>query len=118
MIVTASDAKAHLKANNLYVSERTSPSLWIAGSVRDVGDGVMMSNDACSLISTAGGWVAVFPAEGLCTYELPGTLDGLVATIRAVYEQYRRAGGAFADAFRQTVPDPDRYVIGRSLARV
>ena len=118
MIDTASDAKAHLEANGLYVSARGSSSLWIAATVHDTGDGVIMSNDACSLIAHAEGWVAVFPAEGLCTYELPGTLEELVAILCTVYEQYRRAGGAFANAFRQVVPDPDRYVIGRSLARV
>lgn len=118
MIVTASDVKAHLEARDLYVSARGSSSLWIAATVRDTGDGVLMSNDACSLIANDEGWVAVFPAEGLCTYELPGTLEELIATISAVYEQYRREGGAFANAFRQAVPDPDRYVIGRSLARV
>jgi hypothetical protein len=117
MIVTASDAKARLEANGLYVSARGSSSLWIAGTVHDAGDGVIMSNDACSLIANAGGWVAVFPAEGLCTYELPGTLEELVATICAVYDQSRRGRGSFADAFRQVVRDADRYVIGRSLAR-
>ena len=116
MIVTASDAKASLEAKGLYVSNRNS-SLWIAATVEDVGDGVVMSNDACSLISNADGWVAVFPAEGLCTYERPGTLEELIATILAVYEQYR-CGGAFTDALRHVVPDPDRYVTGRSLARV
>lgn len=118
MIVTISDAKAHLEANDLYVSARGSSSLWIAATVHDAGDGVMMSNDACTLIANAGGWVAVFPAEGLCTYEVPGPLEELVATICTVYERYRGAGGAFANAFRQVVPDPDHYAIGRSLARV
>ena len=118
MIVTASDVEAHLEARDLYVSARGSSSLWIAATVHDAGEGAIMSNDACSLIADTEEWVADFPAEGLCTYELPGTLEELVAIICAVYDQYRRVRGAFTDAFRQVVPDADRYVIGRSLARV
>ena len=33
MLVTASDAKAHLEAKDLYVSARGSASLWIAAAV-------------------------------------------------------------------------------------
>ena len=100
-------AKTHLEAKNLYVSNRIS-SLWIAATVRDVGDGVILSNDACSLIENADEWVAVFLAEDLYTYELPGTLEELVSTISAVYDQYRRVGGTITNAFRQAVHDPDR----------
>ena len=118
MICSASEAKTYLESKGLYVSGRTPTSLWIAAGVRDAGDGVLMSNEACSLIANADGWVAIFPGDGLSTYELPSTLEELVATIVAVYEQYRRSGGAFTNAFRQVVPEPDRYAIGRSLARV
>ena len=62
--------------------------------------------------------VAVFPAEGLSTYEVPGTLSELVSLLLTVYGHYRQNGGRFTDAFRQVVSEPDRYVVGRSLASV
>jgi hypothetical protein len=118
MLVTTLDAKAKLEAEGLYVACNNAHSLWIAANYQDVGEGIRLSNDACSLLWDSGRWVAVFPAEGLLTYEVPGTLPDLVSIISAVYSQYRRAGGLFKDAFKQVVPDPEQYLVGRSLSGV
>lgn len=93
------DAKSHLEAQELHVSCADSHGLWIAAAVRDVGQGIKHSSDACSLVETAGQWVAIFPARGSLTYEVPGTLPDLVALILNVYSHYRRAGGSLEEAF-------------------
>jgi hypothetical protein len=113
VVATALDAKAKLEAEGLHVSCNNAHSLWIAATLRDVGEGVKLSDDACSLICNTDRWVAVFPAEGLLTYEVPGTLTELVSLISAVYDQYRRGGGRFKDAFKHATSDPDRYLVGR-----
>jgi hypothetical protein len=118
VIGTILDAKALLESEGLCVSGPHAQSLWVAATVREAGEGVKVSEDACSLIGNGERWVAVFPAEGLCTYEVPGTLPELVSLISAVYRQYRRAGGALKDAFRQVAGEPDQYAVGSSLARV
>ena len=118
MPVTILDAKAHLEADGLHVSCNNAHSLWIAATVRDLGEGVRLSEDACALIGDASRWVAVFPAEGLLTYEVPGSPSELVAVITAVYAHYRQAGGPFKDAFTHVVPDAGQYLSGRAPAPV
>lgn len=118
MLTTTLDARSQLESEGLHVSCPTPHSMWIAASVRDMGKGINLSYDACSLICKSGQWFAVFPAEGLCTYEVPGSLPELISFISKVYEQYRRTGGPFKDVFRRVVNDPDQYVVGGSLSRV
>src|SRR5438132_1508276 len=103
MLVTLLDAKAQLEAAGFHVACNNAHALWIAANVRDVGAGVGLSDDACSLLWDAERWVAVFPAGGLLTYEVPGTLPDLVSVIAAVYTLYRRAGGPFQDALKHVV---------------
>ena len=116
--MTIDDAKARLETEGLYVSCNDTHSLWIAGRVRDLGEGIKLSDDACTLIGDSDCWVAVFPAEGLFTYEVPGSLSELVSQIIAVYAHYRRVGGSFRDAFKQTLGNAEQYLIGRSPAHV
>jgi hypothetical protein len=116
MLVTAIDAKTKLEAEGLQVSCNNAHSLWIAASVRDMGEGIKLANNACSLIWNSGRWVAVFPAEGLFTYEIPGSLSELVSIIVAVYGQYRGTGTPFKDAVKQVVSNVDQYLVGRSPA--
>ena len=118
MLVTALDAKAKLEAEGLHVSCNSAHSLWIAANTREMAEGVKVSKDACSLVWDAGRWVAIFPADGLLTYEVPGTLSELVAVISAVYRQYRQAGGAFKDVLKQVVGDSEQYLVHPSPARV
>jgi len=118
MLATILDAKARLEAEGLYVSCANPHGLWIAGTVRDAGEGVRLSDDACALGWKAGHWVAVFPAEALLTYEVPGSLSEVVSLIQAVYAHYRRAGGPFSAAFPQVVSEPEQYLVGRSPARI
>ncbi len=118
MLETTLDAKAALEADGLYVSCNNAHSLWIAATVRDVEDGIKLSDDACSLVGKLNRWVAVFPAEGLLTYEVPGSLSELVALITAVYAHYRQSGGPFNRALRQVLTDPQHYLVGRSPAPV
>src|SRR5438105_7516058 len=98
MMTTILDAKAELEAAGLHVSCNNPHSLWIAANVRDAGDGIKLSDDACSLLWDKNRWVAVFPAEGLLTSEVPGTLPELVSLILTVYKQFRQAVGQFKDA--------------------
>lgn len=114
--MTIHDARASLEAQGLHVSADNG-SLWIAASVRESG-GVRVSDDACSLLNRSGGWVAVFPAKGLLTYEVPGSLPNLVSLITAVYARYRQAGGPFNTTFAQTADDPEQYLVGRPAVQV
>lgn len=115
---TALEGKVRFEAEGLHVSCNTANSLWIAANVRDMGEGIRLSDDACSLLEDENGWVAVFPAEGLLTYEVPGTLDDLVPLILAVYSKYRSEGGPFRDVLKSVVTDSEQYLVGRSLTRV
>ncbi len=115
---TILDAKAKLEVEGLHVAFNNDHSLWIAVNVKDMGDGIRLSNDACSLLCASGQWVAVFPSEGLLTYEVPGGLPELVSLISEVCSKYRRAGGAFKDAFKRVVSGSERYLVGRSLSEV
>jgi hypothetical protein len=116
VLATTLDAKAKLEEEGLHVSCSNAHSLWIAATVRDIGEGIKFSEDACSLIWNSSRWIAVFPADGLLTYEVPGSLPELISVITTVYAHYRQAGGRFKDAFRQVVTDPEQYLIGHSRA--
>jgi hypothetical protein len=117
-MLTTLDAKAKLEAEGLHVSCNNPHSLWIAATVRDAGAGIKLSHDACSLTWNSSRWVAIFPAEGLLTYEVPGSLSELVFLIVAVYANYRQAGGQLKDAFQRVVSDAEQFRIGRSPAPV
>ena len=108
------DATTRLESEGLHVSRSGDSSLWIAATLRDAGDGIRLSDDACALLWNAGQWVAVFPAEGLFTYEVPGSLADLASLIVTVYGHYRRVGGQFRDALKQAVGQPEQY---RAIAR-
>ena len=118
MIETIQDAAVALQAQGLFLSFNNPSSLLIGGSLADAGDGIQMFKDACALIGKFGHWTAIFPAKGLCTYEFPGALPELVSVISRVYDQYRRSGVPFKDAFREVVSDPDQYMMGRAPAHV
>lgn len=118
MPATLLDAKVKLEAEGLHVSRNSDCSLWIAASVRDAGEGIKVSKDACALMENSSRWVTVFPSEGLLTYEVPGTLSELVSLITAIYADYRANGGSLRDAFKRVVTDAERYLVGRSPAHV
>jgi len=118
MLVTTLDAKAELEAEGLHVSCNNAQSLWIAATVQDMEAGIKLSHDACSLTWNSNRWVAVFPAEGLLTYEVPGFLSELVSLIIAVYANYRQAGSSMKDAFMRVMPDAEQFLVGRSRAHV
>ena len=118
MIETIQDARAALEAQGLFVSVNNPFSLLIGSCVVDAEEGLRLFQDACSLNRRAGQWIASFPVEGHCLYELPGSLPELVSVISRIYGQYRRAGGPFKDAFRVVVSDPNQYLVGSSPARV
>jgi hypothetical protein len=118
MIETIQDVQSALEAQGLLVSVNNPSSLLIGGSVVDAGDGVRIFKDACALNRREDAWVAVLPAEGLLTYEVPGELPDLVSLISAVYHLYRRTGGPFKDACKQVVSALDQYLVGGPLTRV
>ena len=118
MVETIQDAKASLEKQHLHVVCDTAQSLWIAGTVRDAGEGVRISDDACVLLADADRWCAVFPTEGSRTYEVPGTLDELVQVIQDVYKRYFRGEISFPNAFRQAVKNPNQYLLGRPLSHI
>ncbi len=124
MLETLDDAKAALEAEGLYVSRSPIQSLWIAGNVRDVGDGIRMSNDACALIETtagslvesATGWIAIFPWNGLRSHEIQGSLTDLVSLILAVYAEHRLTGGDFGEAATRVLSEQG-HLTGRALTQ-
>jgi hypothetical protein len=116
--MTQDDAKTTLEAEGLHVSSNLRNSLWIAANVRDVGEGISVSDDACALMWGENKWVAVFPAEGLLTYEVPGDLPELVSLIASVYKHFRHTGGQFKDALKEVLANSEQYLIGRTLTRV
>jgi hypothetical protein len=118
MLATLLDAKAKLEAEGLHVSRNSACSLWIAATVRDGGEGLKFSEDACSLRGSSSRWIAVFPSEGLFTYEVRGSLSELVSLITAIYANYRQTGGSLKDAFKRVVTDAEQYLVGRSPAHV
>ena len=99
MVATVLEAKGKLESAGLHVSFNNSHSLWIAANLQDIGDGIKFSKDSCSLIWTSGRWVAIFPTDGVLTYEISASLSELVALITDVYANYRTTGGQFTDVF-------------------
>jgi hypothetical protein len=102
-----------LEAHALCVRANNDHSLWIADRPTDMGDGILLSDAACALSQREDQWVAVFPAAGSRTYEVPGTLPACVSLILTVYARHRTAGGTLNEAFRRTVADPDNFLNGR-----
>jgi len=91
----------------------------IAGKLEIVGDrGIELSQDACVLFCEEGRWQVNFPGKGILAYEVTGTLDELVPLILSVYDDYRRRGGKFGEAFGRVESDSERYLVGRTPARV
>ncbi len=78
------EPKAELEAFSLEVKTSGECSLLIAATSRDVGDGLRLSNDASALLQRDDRWVAVFPAAGTLSYEVPGDLPDLLPLIRKV----------------------------------
>ncbi len=118
MIETILDAKAALEAEGLFVTVNNLSSLLIGGVVSEDDEGLRLFRDACTLNYRAGKWIAVLPAEGLLTYEIPGSLAESVSLILTAYQHHRRTGGEFNNTFKHLVKDPEQYLIGRSLAGV
>lgn len=112
------DAKAFLESQGLHVRLSSPTSLFIAATLSDVGKTIHVSKDACALFQKPDNWVAVFPANGLKTYEVAGTLPVLLSLITTVYDHHKRDNGAFPDAFRLSVPNAQQYLNKRSLSRV
>jgi hypothetical protein len=106
------DAKAELEAGGLTVKPRGETSLWICDTIQEAG-GVRFSKDASVLLREDDRWIAIFPAAGMLSYEVPGEPQALVELIKGVYANYRRFGGPLKDAFARSVPDPERYLQGR-----
>jgi hypothetical protein len=109
------DARAALEADGLTVKPCGEAGLWICDTIEEAG-GIRLSHDASMLQRENGRWVAIFPAAGMLSYEVPGDLRDLVLLIRDVYANYRRSGGAFKDAFARSVPDPEPYLVDRPSA--
>ncbi|MBI2808626.1 MAG: hypothetical protein HYX68_26860 [Planctomycetes bacterium] len=118
MMKTVADAKAFFENEGLYVSTDKDRSLWIATNVRDAGNGVLISDHACSLIKGKQEWTAVFPAEASCTFQISGALPELAATISVVFAKQRVTGDPLRDAFRQVVPDSERLIARQVVAHV
>jgi hypothetical protein len=106
------DARAELEAGGLTVKPSGETSLWICDAAQEAG-GVRFSTDASVLLREDDRWIAVFPAAGMLSYEVPGDLRDLVPLIKGVYASHRRFGGSLKEAFARSVPDPQRYLQGR-----
>ena len=117
MISTINEAKAALESDGLRVSATGPDSLLVASGARQSYDIEYLLN-ACVLIQTPTGWVAMFPWKGQRAHEIPGPLADLVSLILAVYAEHRLAGGEFGDAATRVLSDPERNPIGRALTQV
>ena len=90
----------------------------VRGEFSFVDDGIRIFKDACGLNQRNGEWIVLLPAEGLCQYEVPGTLAEGVSLILAAYHEHRKTGGMFKDACKRVLKGADQYLIGRSMAGV
>ena len=109
------DAKRRLQAAGLTVRTTTEDSLWIAGHLTELGDGLRLSHDACALMAKANGeFVGVFPSLGHMTIEVPGSIPDLTFLILATYLRHRELGGEFPQAvgvvLRDAVPSREAVV--------
>lgn len=118
MIETIQDARSALEAEGLHVSVNNLSSLLIGGSITDAGEGLTIYKDACAINCRAGQWVASFPADGLLSFEFPGSLPELVSLVVAVYDYHRQHEGELKEAFKRLIKDAEQFLIGRSLAGV
>ncbi len=109
------DAKAELEAGGLTVKLSGETSLWICDTTQGA-DGVRFSSDASVLLREDDRWIAIFPADGMLSFEVPGEIQVLVALIKGVYASYRHSGGPLKDAFSRSVADPEVYLHGRPPA--
>ena len=109
MTDAATEAKDALEREGLIVSTRPAHGLLIAAAYEDHGRGIRISHDACGLFHFPDGWVASFPSEGNFAYDIPGDPPELVALIADVYRAYRRLGGSFVNAVKQSIPGVDQY---------
>ena len=107
-------AVARMEAQGLHVTVRNPTTLFIAAVVDDVAPGFSVSNDATFLIDHGEKWLAIFPARGQCTFELPGGLTELTELVLSVYKDYREKGGRLHEAFMRVVPIHQRYLRGAS----
>lgn len=109
------DARAELEAVGLTVKPSGETSLWICDAIQEAG-GVRLSNDASMLLREDDRWIAIFPAPGMLSYEVPGDLQDLVELIKGVYADRRRSGCSLKDTFVRSVPDAEQYLRGRPPA--
>ena len=110
MSTVLEDAKLRLEADGLFVSSADEKSLLIADEVIHLEEGIRLSQNACTLINDAGRWVAVFPAEGIRTYEVAGPLPDSLSLIENVYQQHRHGLVLLKDAFRKVVKNAQLYL--------
>ncbi len=109
------EVQSRLEAQGLHVSA-DEQSLFIAGSLVNVGADICLSSDACVLLQHADRWVVIFPAEGICTYEVDGPLPEMVSLIEHVYQHHRDTGGGLTDAVKQVLPNAAQYRRGEARA--
>jgi hypothetical protein len=115
---TLIEAKRTLEEAGFHVSSNSALSLWIAPNVIEIEAGIKLSSAACSIGHDGTRWIAVFPSEGLSTYEVPGELEDLVSLILAVFKRYHEFGEPIGAALKAEITDVDQYLIGRSLTGV
>jgi hypothetical protein len=110
MYATLPEVKSFLQEEGLHVSYDANSTLIVAAHVKQLDDGVQMSNDSCAMFPRASKWVAIFPGAGQRTYEVQGELSELVPLVIKVYREYSANGGDLSESFRRTMSNPDSYL--------
>lgn len=109
-------ATIQLESHGLHVTTRNPHTVSIAANLVGSSVGFSVSNDATFLIDQGEKWLAVFPARGQCTFEVPGALQELTKVIISVYEDYFDHGGRLHDAFMRVVPNHQRFLHGAATS--
>jgi len=110
MYMTVPKVKSLLQDEGLLVSCDENDTLIVAAHIKDVGDGVQVSQDTCAIFPKASKWVAIFPGAGQRTYEVLGELSELIPLVIRVYREYGVSGGDLSESFRRTMSNPDSYL--------
>jgi hypothetical protein len=110
--ISIDTALESLRAHGLHASARDSNTLFVAADVEDVSSDIAIAHDVTILLDKGPTWLAIFPAQGQCTFEVPGPLDDLTELVVSVYKDQREHGGPLHEAVMRRVPSCQRYLRG------
>ncbi len=110
--ISIDTALESFRADGLQASARDRNTLVVAAVVEDTSPGIAIAHDVTILLDKGPTWLAIFPAQGQCTFEVPGTLEELTALALAVYRDYRKNGQPLHAAVMRAIPNYQSYLRG------